>query len=62
MSKEHHIIIYIPDEKVYGEIIREGAWASTVQYSKDGILYEVVMLSEDFEIIEDISIDIEEEN
>jgi hypothetical protein len=61
MSKESHVIVYIPDEKVYGEIISQGAFASTVRYSVSGVMFEVLILNEDFDIVHDISIEIEEE-
>jgi hypothetical protein len=61
MSKESHVIVYIPDEEVYGEIISQGAFASTVRYSVSGVMFEVLILNEDFDIVHDISIEIEEE-
>lgn len=61
MSAEKHRIIYIPDEEVYGELVSEGAFASTVRYTVGGVMFEVIMLNEDFDIIQDISIEIEEE-
>lgn len=48
------IRIYIPDEDVYGEVVSEGAYASVVEYSLGGILYNVVMLNEDFVVVEEI--------
>lgn len=54
-------IVFIHDEKVYGEILSFGSYASKVRYSKNGIQYEVTMLNEDFEIIEEVNIEIEEE-
>ena len=39
----------------------EGAFASTVRYTIGGVMFEVIMLNEDFDIIQDISIEIEEE-
>lgn len=61
MAIEHHPIVYIHDEEVYGEIIHQGAFASIVRFSKDGIEYEIFMENEDFDVVEDITIDIEEE-
>ena len=46
-------IVYIPEFDVYGEIVYRGAYASTVRYRDGGILYEVIMLNEDFEEVEE---------
>lgn len=59
---EHHTIVYIPDEKEYGIIVSAGAYASTVRYNAMGIEYQVIMSNEDFIVVEDIIIGIEEEN
>lgn len=61
MSSEHHIIVYLYDEQVYAELVSHGAYASTVRYSLDGVLYEVMVENEEFDIVEDITIGIEEE-
>lgn len=58
----NYSIIYIPDERVYGEIISYGTYASKIRYSRDGIEYQILMLNEDFEIIEEVHIgEVEEE-
>lgn len=46
--------IYIPDEDAYGRIITRGAFASLVKYSLGGIEYEIMMLNEDFVVVEEI--------
>lgn len=61
MSREEHTIVYIHDDGIYGELISEGAFASMVRYSLGGVLFEVLMLNEDFDVVEEISIEIEEE-
>ena len=43
----------IPDEDEKGTIIKRGAYASLVRYSLGGVQYEVMMLNEDFIIIEE---------
>lgn len=53
----NYIIVYLPDEKVYGEIISLGTYASKVHYVKDGFEYESIILNEDFEILEQINIE-----
>lgn len=61
MAHEHHVIVFILDEQVYGEIINHGAFASLVRFSKDGIEYEIFLENDEFETVEDIVLDIEEE-
>lgn len=61
MTTEHHRIVFLLDEKVYGYLINQGAYISKVRYEDNGVLYEVFVENDDFEIIEDIQIEIEEE-
>ena len=61
MAIEHNIIIYIHDEQVYGKIIKEGAFVSLVNFSKDGIEYEIFLENDEFDIVSDITLEIEEE-
>ena len=42
------------DDNAYGVILKRGAHASMVSYSCGGVHYEIMMLNEDFIIIEDI--------
>jgi len=49
--------VYLADEEVYGEVLSFGTYASTVHYVKDGHEYELLMLNEDFEIVEQINIE-----
>ena len=58
---EHHRIVYIFDERVYGYLVVEGSYVSKVRYESMGIQYEVLMENDDFEVVEDIQIEIEEE-
>ena len=53
----NYTIVFIPDEEVYGEVISLGSYASKVHYVLDGIEYEIIMLNEDFEIIEQVNIE-----
>jgi len=52
----NYTVIFLPDERVYGEIVSRGTYASKVRYMQDGFQYEIVMLNEDFEIVEEINI------
>lgn len=45
--------VYIPDEDEYGEIVSQGAFTSLVRYTSGGIQYEIVLLNEDFVIVEE---------
>jgi len=58
----NYTIIYIPDEKVYGEVLFFGTYASKVHFVKDGFEYETILLNEDFDILEQINIEEIEEN
>jgi len=53
----NYTIVFIEDEEVYGEVISFGTYASRVHFTKNGFDYEVHMLNEDFEIIEQINIE-----
>lgn len=44
------VIVWIPSEKCYGEIIRELAHVSLVRFMKDGVDFEVYMSDEDFDV------------
>jgi hypothetical protein len=61
VALDHNVIVYIYDDEEYGSLISHGAHASLVRYQHEGIQYEVFIPNEDFDIIEDITIDIEEE-
>ena len=57
MSKEYYdklIVVYLNDEKVFGQIEKLGAFASEVTYEKDGEEYTVLMENEDFAIVDEI--------
>lgn len=60
-QNSNYIIVYLPDEKVYGEVISLGTYASKIHYVKDGFEYESIILNEDFEILEQINIEEVEE-
>jgi hypothetical protein len=40
-------------EGVYADLITEGAYASRVRYTYGGVLYDVLIENEEFEIIEE---------
>lgn len=53
-------MIYLYDFGILGELIRYNAHASLVRYKMDGVGHETVMLNEDFEIIQEIDLGIED--
>ena len=61
MASEHHVIVYLEDEESYGYLVSEGVYASRVKFTKLGVEYDVMILNEEFEVIEDIRIEIEED-
>lgn len=53
-------MIYLYDYGILGELVRYNAHASIVRYEVDGIQYEIPMLNEDFEIIDELNIGLDE--
>lgn len=48
--------VYIPDEEIYGILIKEGAYFSTVQYFDDGVGYIIEVNNEDFIVIDEVGL------
>lgn len=61
MAIEHHRIVYLFEEQLYGYLISENSYMSKIRYEDGGIMYEIFVENDDFEIVEDIQIEIEEE-
>ena len=59
MSK-HRIAVYIPDEKEYGYVVSLGSYVSIVHYVSGGIMYEVLMLNDDLDFLEEVETEEEE--
>lgn len=56
-------IVYIFDEKTYGNVEKLGAFASVVKYTKDEVEVEELLDNEDFVIVDEIVFEhVEEEN
>lgn len=53
-------MVYLYEEGILGSLIKYGAYSSTVRYDIDGILYEIVLLNEDFEIVQELDLGIED--
>jgi hypothetical protein len=48
--------VYIPDEDIYGIIVREGAYASVVQYFERGIGYLIEISNDEYIVVDEIGI------
>jgi len=57
-ENEEEIIeyVYIPDEGVYGTIIRYGVWSSLIEYFDGGIGYTIELLNDEFIEVDEIGI------
>jgi len=53
----NYTIVYVLDEKVYGEVLSLGTYASRVHFIKDGFEHDVYLLNEDFVIVEQVNIE-----
>lgn len=48
--------VYVPDEGVYGIIIRYGAWSSLIEYYDIGIKYTVELPNDEFIVVDEIGV------
>lgn len=54
---EHTITyVYLPDDGIYGTIIRQGAWSSLIQYYDGGIEYTIDVSNDEFIIVNEIGV------
>lgn len=53
-------MVYLYEQGVLGELISYNAHASTVGYSINGTYCEVMILNEDFEIIEEMGLGLDD--
>lgn len=61
-SYDKIVVVWIPEEKVYGHLEKFGAYASVVSYYKDGEQYEDLLENSDFITVNEIVFEhIEEE-
>ena len=63
MSQEKNVnypLVYLYDLGILGHLIQYNAHASKVGYELDGIGYETVMLNEDFEIIQEMNLGLDD--
>jgi hypothetical protein len=48
--------IYIPDEGIYGTIVRYGAWASMINYYDGGVSYTVELPNDEFIVVDETGV------
>jgi hypothetical protein len=49
-------IVWIPDEGVYGTVVKYGAWASMIEYYYGGVSYRVELPNEEFQIVDELGV------
>jgi len=54
--------VYLPDDGIYGTVIRYGSWSSLIEYYEGGIQYTVEVPNEDFIEVDEIGIGYLEED
>lgn len=59
-DNSNYPMIYLYDYGILGELIMYNAHASTVRYRMNGVLHETHVLNEDFEIIDELNIGLDE--
>jgi hypothetical protein len=48
--------VYIPDENVYGTIVRYGAYSSLIEYFEGGIGYTIEVPNDEFDVVDQIGV------
>jgi len=48
--------VYIPDEGIYGTIIRYGAWSSLIEYYEGGIGYTIEVPNDEYMVVDEIGV------
>lgn len=58
MRDEEEIVeyVYIPDDGIYGTIVRYGAWSSLVQYYDGGIQYNIEVPNDEYIVVDEIGV------
>lgn len=59
-EKNNYPMIYLYELGILGELIRYNAHASVVRYTMDGIQHESIILNDDFEIIQEIGLGLDD--
>lgn len=55
MSYREGVTIYLTEERVFGQMVKMGAYYSTVNFTKGGIEYEVMVENDEFVFLEDLT-------
>lgn len=53
-------MVYLYEEGILGSLISYGAYTSNIRYELNGITYDVTLLNDDFEIIQELDLGIED--
>ena len=61
MHEETITYVYVPDESVYGTVVRHGAWSSLIQYYDNGVGYTIELPNDEFRVVDEIGIGYETE-
>jgi hypothetical protein len=48
--------VYLPDDGIYGIIVRHGAWSSLVEYYDGGFKYTVEVPNDEFIAVDEIGV------
>ena len=48
--------VYIPDEGVYGTVVRYGAWSSLIEYFEGGIGYTIEVPNDEYITVDEIGV------
>jgi hypothetical protein len=48
--------VFIPDENVYGTIVRYGAWSSLIEYFEGGIGYRIEVPNDEYITVDEIGV------
>jgi hypothetical protein len=48
--------VYLPDEGLYGVIVRHGSWSSLVEYYDGGFSYTIEVLNDEFIVVDEIGV------
>jgi len=48
--------VYLPNEGIYGTIVRYGAWASLIEYYENGFGYTIEVPNDEYIVIDEIGV------
>jgi hypothetical protein len=59
-NEYNYPMVYLYEEGILGSLISYGAYTSSIRYEINGIVYDVVLFNEDFEIVQELDLGIED--